>query len=86
MRWPPNQAWTSARKREGYRHFETKQYGGSGENRWVELSPLLEKAIRLRVPLTELQTDTEWTSGWLQLPEGEDCSNANKNKDSGLQD
>ncbi len=71
MRWPPNQAWTSARKREGYRHFEVKQFGGKGPNRWVELFPVLKKEIVIRVPWSELKTYTEWTSGWLQLPEGE---------------
>ena len=75
MRWPPNQAWTSAKKREGYRHFEVKQYGGKGKDRWVELFPVLDKKIRLRVPWSELKVQTEWTSGWLQLPEGESCSN-----------
>ena len=74
MRWPPNQAWTSARKREGHRHFEVKQYGGKGESRWVELFPVLEKETRLRVSWTELKTHAEWTSGWLQLPEEEDNS------------
>ncbi len=73
MRWPPNQAWTSKRKREGYRHFEVKQYGGKGDKRWVELFSVLEKEIRFRIPWAELKTPTEWTSGWLQLPEGEDC-------------
>ncbi len=74
MRWPPNQAWTSARKRTGYRHFEVKQFGGKGKDRWVELFPVLDKKIRLRVTWAELKAHTEWTSGWLQLPEGEDCS------------
>ena len=74
MRWPPNQAWTSAKKRQGYRHFEVKQYGGKGGDRWIELSPVLKKQTRLRVSWSELKTHTEWTSGWLQLPEDEDCS------------
>ena len=33
MRWPPNQAWTSTKNREGYRHFEVKQFGGKGKER-----------------------------------------------------
>ena len=79
MRWPPNQAWTSAKSRKGYRHFEVKQYGGKGEERWVELFPVLEKQTRLRVSWSELKTISKWTCGWLQLPEGEDCSSKTKN-------
>ena len=74
MKWPPNQAWTSTRKRVGFRHFVLKQFGGTGENRWIELSPLLNKEILFRVPLTELKDHEEWESGWLQLPEGEACN------------
>ena len=74
MRWPPNKAWTSSTSREGYRHFEVKQYGGKGKDRWVELFPVLEKEIRFRLPWSELKTLTQWSSGWLQLPEEEDCS------------
>ena len=74
MRWPPNQAWTSTRKRIGYRHFAVRQFGGKGEERWVELVPVLKKDLCFRVPWSELKTYTEWTSGWLQLLEHEDCS------------
>ena len=72
MRWPPNQAWTSTRKREGYRHFEMKQFGGKGKDRWVEQFPVL-KEICFRVPWSELKTNTTWISGWLQLPKDQDC-------------
>ena len=75
MKWPPNKAWTSVRRRQGYRHFEVKQYGGKGKDRWVELFPVLEKQIRLSVSWSELKTHTEWTSGWLLLPDGEVCNN-----------
>tara|TARA_B100001996_G_C18626089_1_gene579820 strand:+ start:1059 stop:1286 length:228 start_codon:yes stop_codon:yes gene_type:complete len=71
MRWPPNQAWTSVEKREGYRHFEVKKYGGKGKDRWVELFPVLNKTIKIKIPLSELKSHTEWTSGWLQIPEEE---------------
>ena len=76
MRWPPNQAWTSTRKRLGYRHFEIKQYGGKKEDRWIELYPVLDKKIKLRVSWAELKTHTEWTSGWLKLPKDDDSSRA----------
>tara|TARA_Y100001968_G_scaffold327123_1_gene371536 strand:- start:700 stop:939 length:240 start_codon:yes stop_codon:yes gene_type:complete len=71
MRWPPNQAWTSTKKREGFRHFGVKQFGGIGKHRWVELYPVLFKAKRIRVSLTELQDPNEWTSGWIQIPQDE---------------
>ena len=74
MRWPPNQAWTSASKREGYRHFEVKQFGGKGSERWVELFPVNKKELRIKVSWDELKTHAKWTSGWLQLPKDEACS------------
>ena len=80
MRWPPNKAWTSAREREGYRHFEVKQFGGKRAERWVELSPVLENAVSIRVPISELDAHTEWESGWLQLPEDETCDGINSTK------
>ena len=73
MRWPPNKIWTSASKREGYRHFEVKQYGGKKEDRWIELHPVNNKKLLIKVPWSELKTEL-WISGWLQLPKDEDCS------------
>ena len=73
MRWPPNKTWTSARKREGYRHFELKQYGGKGSERWAEPYPVLQKELRLRISIGELKDQNEWVSGWQQLPKDECC-------------
>ena len=72
MRWPPNQAWTSSSKRKGYRHFEVKQFGGKGGERWVELFPVTNKDICIRVTWKELTTQTKWNNGWLQLPKEEE--------------
>ena len=74
MRWPPNKAWTSTYKREGYRHFEVKSYGGQKKERWVVLSPVNNKDIVIQLKWSELQMLSEWTSGWLQLPNDEDSS------------
>ena len=71
MRWPPNKAWTSASKREGYRHFEVKSYGGKGDDRWVELFAVIDQSVRFTVPWGELQTFSKWKSGWIQLPNEE---------------
>ena len=68
MRWPPNAAWTSAMKIKGYRHFEVKNCGGKKDQRWVELFPVNNKEILIRVSWEELKTYSKWTSGWLQLP------------------
>ena len=73
MRWPPNKAWTSAKKIEGYRHFEVKKYGGKKDERWVELFPLNNKDILIQVSWSELKTE-QWITGWLQLPKEEDCN------------
>ncbi len=74
MRWPPNQAWTSTFKRECYRHFEVKEYGGKKDQRWVDLFPVNNKGILIRVPWKELKNLDYWSTGWLQLPKDEDCS------------
>jgi len=71
MRWPPNKAWTSAEKRQGYRHFEIKQFGGKRGNRWVELFAVNKKEIIIKIFLSELDTDL-WESGWIQLPKDQD--------------
>ena len=68
MKWPPNKAWTSESHREGYRHFEVQTYGGIKEDRWVELSPVLNKKILLKVYWSELKS-VNWTTGWLQILE-----------------
>ncbi len=73
MRWPPNKAWTSSRKREGYRHFEVKQFGGKGSKRWIELYPVLKKGLSIRIAIAELRNKNEWESGWQQLLEDECC-------------
>ena len=71
MRWPPNKAWTSGTPREGYRHFEVKDYGGKGEDRWVILTAVLDKSIELKLDWAELKTYAKWSIGWIQLPESE---------------
>ena len=72
MRWPPNKTWTSTNKREGYRHFEVNQYGGKREGRWIELYPVNNKKLLIKVHCSELETEL-WTSGWIQLPQEENC-------------
>ena len=46
---------------------------GRKDKRWVELFPVNNKEILIRVPWSELKTYSKWTSGWLQLPKDEDC-------------
>ena len=74
MKWPPTRSWTSNKKREGYHHFELKQFGGKGDNRWVELFPVLNTKVNLRIGWSELKNKAEWTSGWKQLPKDEDSN------------
>ena len=75
MRWPPNKAWTSLQEREGYRHFEVKTFGGKRENRWVDLFPVNNQKILLRILWSELKSPFQWKSGWMQLPKPEDEKN-----------
>ena len=71
MNWPPNNAWTSTSTRVGYRHFEVQKYGGTKQDRWVELSPVVNKKILLKVYWSELKSD-KWKTGWLQILEDDD--------------
>ena len=43
------------------------------DERWVELFPVNNNEILIKVPWSELKTYSKWTSGWLQLPKDEDC-------------
>ncbi|WP_255441022.1 TIGR02450 family Trp-rich protein [Synechococcus sp. HK01-R] len=75
--WPPmparlSQAWTSSSAREGYRHFRLILQGGRGNERWVELEPLLQRGLRLRVTCQELKDSSQWLSGWQPLPPSDD--------------
>ncbi len=72
MKWPPNQKWTSAKIKKGYRHFEIKNFGGKGDGRWVELFPILNKVVSFRVKFSELKNKKEWESGWVQLEDNKD--------------
>jgi len=66
------QAWTSTNLREGYRHFRLVLEGGRGQERWVELQALLQRATRLRVSVSELKDRSQWQSGWQPLPPEEE--------------
>ena len=68
MHWPPNKAWTSATSRRGYHHFVALNYGGKGDDRWVNLASVLDGNTRLRVSWNEMKNSSMWSSGWLQLP------------------
>ena len=72
MRWPPNHAWTSSSLRDGYRHFAVRNYGGKGDDRWVELLPVLQKDLAIRVSWIELSAGSEWFVGWRSFVEPDD--------------
>ena len=67
MKWPPNKAWTSCCLREGFRHFVAINYGGKGDDRWVNLVSVLDGDSRLHIPWREMKDSTKWKTGWLQL-------------------
>ena len=45
---------------------------GKGEERWVELSAVMNKNVRSKIPWCELKNFTKWTGGWLQFLNDED--------------
>ena len=66
MKWPPTKCWTSPKSENGNRHFQVKNYGGKGDNRWVELFPTKDKKKIFRISYKKLYV--EWTSSWISLP------------------
>ena len=66
MKWPPTNCWTAPKTIEGNRHFQVKAYGGKNLNRWVDLFPIKNKDVLIRISWETLKSN--WTSGWLRLP------------------
>ncbi len=52
----------------GYRHFSLLGERGKGAGRAAELQALLDRNVRLLVPLKELRRRELWQPGWQQLP------------------
>ena len=72
MAWFAAKAWTSQRAVGGYRHFQLVTQGGKGDQRWVELSAVLDTAHRERVLWRDINDAKHWCSGWLQIVENDD--------------
>ena len=72
MAWFSAKAWTSQRAGGGDRHFQLVTQGGQGDQRWVELSAVLEPAHRERVLWRDLNDADNWRSGWQQIVENDD--------------
>jgi phosphoribosylformimino-5-aminoimidazole carboxamide ribotide isomerase len=51
----------------GYRHFALLGQRGKGHDRCVELEAVLERSVRLLVPLQELRDRSLWQPGWQSL-------------------
>ena len=46
MLWPPIKAWTSLSAINGYKYFVAINYGGFGEDRWVNLVSVLDGGFK----------------------------------------
>ena len=66
MKWPPTNCWTAPKTIDGNRHFQVKAFGGKNPNRWVDLFPIKNKHLLIRISWECLKSN--WTSGWLSLP------------------
>ena len=66
MKWPPTNCWTAPKTIDGNRHFQVKAFGGKNLNRWVDLFPIKNKDVLIRISWETLKSN--WTSGWLRLP------------------
>tara|TARA_B100000941_G_scaffold18168_1_gene10906 strand:- start:677 stop:892 length:216 start_codon:yes stop_codon:yes gene_type:complete len=66
MKWPPTNCWTAPKTIDGDRHFQVKAFGGKNLNRWVDLFPIKNKDVLIRISWETLKSN--WTSGWLRLP------------------
>ncbi len=52
----------------GYRHFALLGERGKGEGRTAELQAVLDRSLRLLVPVAELRRRELWQPGWQPLP------------------
>ncbi len=63
--------WTSTRPRLGWRHFVFVQIEGKGREASVTLAAVVDRTVRLVVPLGELLNPEEFRTGWQTLPREE---------------
>ena len=68
MSWPPVKSWTSTSKINGFKHFVAINYGGKGNQRWVNLVSVLDGRTIIKVLWHEIKDSSRWISGWEQLP------------------
>ena len=59
MNWPPNKAWTSESSINGFHHFVAFNYGGNGNNRWVNMVSVLDGNVCFRIAWPELTNDSK---------------------------
>ena len=71
MIWPPVKAWTSKIKLNGQLHFVAINYGGELLKRWVLLISVLDSAVIVKVPWSQLVDLSKWEAGWDEMNYGE---------------
>ena len=67
MLWPPIKAWTSISSINGQKYFVAINYGGQGENRWVNLVSVLDGETRFKTSWINLNDPSKWLCGWPEL-------------------
>tara|TARA_Y100001968_G_scaffold263884_1_gene252604 strand:+ start:3380 stop:3727 length:348 start_codon:yes stop_codon:yes gene_type:complete len=67
MKWPPVKAWTKSEIQNQYRYFVAINYGGEGDNRWVNLVSVLNGEVRMRVSWKQINNKSDWNAGWIYL-------------------
>ena len=65
LRWTAQSA--SLGRSGGYRHFQLLGEQGKGPERAARLEAVLERSVRLLVPLRELRDRSLWQPGWQSL-------------------
>tara|TARA_B100000700_G_C14964076_1_gene817966 strand:+ start:938 stop:1285 length:348 start_codon:yes stop_codon:yes gene_type:complete len=67
MEWPPIKSWTKSEEQNEYRYFVAINYGGEGDNRWINFVSVLNSNILLRVYWEEFNDKSKWNYGWIDL-------------------
>jgi len=57
--------WTSKKKIKDWRHFEVLNINKKAQK--VEMFSVCDKKIRIEVSFKDLQNNSKWMSGWIEI-------------------
>ncbi len=67
IKWPPIKSWSKTIPLNGFTHFVAINYGGEGNERWVNFVSVLDSNVRIIVSFKDLSDSFEWNQGWSEI-------------------